>query len=310
MYLKALVLPALAAVVRAADNGAQYVLARATITECAALEVLTQTVDVEVLGPTCIVRYPEVFGAPIIVEVEAPQCDCGCKTCVHTFEYTTYFPAFCSTGLYEQEYVIIETYKGMEAKPTIASQAIPFGFTCDVLRCTTCGPAPITTTITYPVNGHPYINAGAQPTPIPAAPGETSGESGGPSGGQAGKGDSQNGQISGRLGSNSGSNSGGQTGDQTGSSVGGSNGGSQNGSNGGQNSGQNTVPDHGNAAPKATSSEREFKSSVRPTSGAETSDTVSPEASNVLVTVSGASRELGLAGILIAFVAVIPLIFL
>ncbi|RBA14496.1 hypothetical protein FPRO05_03288 [Fusarium proliferatum] len=177
MHFSSLATLALAAVVGAADNAVQYVLATATITQCASLEVLTRTVDIEVLGPTCIIKYPEISGGPIIVEVEAPECDCGCKTCINIIEYTTYFPAFCSTGLYEQKYLITETYKGMEAQPTIESQSIPFGFTCDVQTCTTCGPEPITATITYPVNGHPYINGGARPTLMPAKPGEISAES-------------------------------------------------------------------------------------------------------------------------------------
>lgn len=139
MHFSSLNLLALAAVGRAADNAVQYVLATASITQCASLEVLTRTVDIEFIIPTCIIQYPEIVGGPMIVEVEAPQCDCGCKTCINTIEYTTYFPAFCSTGLYEQEYVITETYKGLEAQPTIESQSIPFGFTCDVQTCTACG---------------------------------------------------------------------------------------------------------------------------------------------------------------------------
>ncbi|KAF5974483.1 hypothetical protein FCOIX_8234 [Fusarium coicis] len=323
---------ALAAVVGAADNAVQYILATATITQCASLEVLTRTVDIDLLGPTCIIKYPEIFGGPIIVEVEAPECDCGCKTCINTIEYTTYFPAFCSTGLYEQKYVITETYKGMEVQPTIESQSIPFGFTCDMQTCTTCGPEPITATITYPVNGHPYINGGARPTLMPAKPGEISAESGGPSGGQAGSNDgsrsgqngekngtnggshsssesgqngSHNGIQTGDSGSNSGSNSGGNS-----SSNSGINGDSNGGSQSGQNGGQDAKSDKGNAEPEITRTDDGFESSVKPTSGTDTSETVSPGTSNVPVAVSGAGRELGLTGLGMALLAVIPLMFL
>ncbi|KAI1015458.1 hypothetical protein LB504_010920 [Fusarium proliferatum] len=318
MHLSSLATLALAAVVGAADNAVQYVLATATITQCASLEVLTRTVDIELLGPTCIVQYPEIIGGPIIVEVEAPECDCGCKTCINTIEYTTYFPAFCSTGLYKQKYVITETYKGMEAQPTIESQSIPFGFTCNVQTCTTCGPEPITATITYPVNGHPYINGGARPTPMPAKAGEISGESGGPSDGKASSnGSSQSGQNGGTGSSNSGTNSGtisgshgssqsGQNGGHDDSQAGdnGSNGGSNGGSQSGQNGGQDAKSDERNAEPEITRTDDGFESSVRPTPGTDTAETVSP------VAVSGAGRELGLTGLGMAFLAAVLLMFL
>ncbi|KAI1055329.1 hypothetical protein LB506_011511 [Fusarium annulatum] len=325
MHFSSLATLALAAVVGAADNAVQYVLATATITQCASLEVLTRTVDIEVLGPTCIIKYPEISGGPIIVEVEAPECDCGCKTCINTIEYTTYFPAFCSTGLYEQKYVITETYKGMEAQPTIESQSIPFGFTCDMQTCTTCGPEPITATITYPVNGHPYINGGARLTLMPAKPGEISAESGGPSGGQAGSNDgSRSGQNGEENGSNSSSNSGtngsshsssksGQNGSHDGSQTGNNsviNGDSNGGSQSGQNGGQDAKSNNGNAEPEITRTDGGFESSVRPTSGTYTSEAVSPGTSDVPVAVSGAGRELGLTGLGMAFLAVVPLIFL
>ncbi|KAF5633559.1 hypothetical protein F25303_9081 [Fusarium sp. NRRL 25303] len=253
MHFSSLATLALAAVVGAADNAVQYVLATATITQCASLEVLTQTVDTELLGPICIMKYPEISGGPIIVEVEAPECDCGCKTCINTIEYTTYFPAFCSTGFDEQKYVITETYKGMEAQPTIGSQSIPFGFTCDVRTCTTCGSEPMTATITYPVNGHPYINGGAGPTPMPAKPGEISGESGGPSDGKA---------------SSNGSSQSGQNGSQSGSNE---------SSQRGQNAGQDAESNEGNCEPEITRTDDGFESSVRPISGIDTSETVSPD---------------------------------
>ncbi|KAG4282093.1 hypothetical protein FPRO06_10996 [Fusarium proliferatum] len=103
--------------------------------------------------------------------------------------------------------------------------------------CTTCGPEPITATITYPVNGHPYINGGARPTPMPAQPGEISGEYGGPSDGKAS-----------------------------------SNGCSQSGQNGKQDAKSN----EGNAEPEITRTDDGFESSVRPTSGTDTSEAISP----------------------------------
>ncbi|CVL03947.1 uncharacterized protein FPRN_11995 [Fusarium proliferatum] len=297
MHFSSLALLALAAVGRATSNAVQYVLATATITQCAFLEVLTRIFNIKLLDPTCIIQYPEIIGGPIIVEVEAPECDCGCKTCINTIEYTTYFPAFCSTGLYEQDYVITETYKGMEAQPTMESQSIPFGFTCNVQTCTVCGPEPITATITYSVNGNPYINGGARPTLMPEKSGEISGESGGPSDGQAGSNGGLNGQNGGYNGSNGSSNSG-------------NNGGSHSTSQSGQNGGQDGKSNEGNAELEITRTDDGFESSVRPTSGTDTSKIVSPGTSDVPVAVSGAGRELGLTGLGMAFLAIVPLMFL
>jgi hypothetical protein len=165
MHFNSIILPALFTIVRAADDGIQLTYATATITQCftqGGLAVPTVTV----VAPTCIIKQPAVTGGPIIVEVQAPDCDCGCPTCVQTLEYTTKYPAFCSTGLYDQEYVITETYKGMEAKPTM-DHDLPFGFTYDVQTCTTCGPEAVTATITYPVSDRPYINDVTYPTEMP-----------------------------------------------------------------------------------------------------------------------------------------------
>jgi hypothetical protein len=165
MHFNSIILPALFTIVRAADDGIQLTYATATITQCftqGGLAVPTVTV----VAPTCIIKQPAVTGGPIIVEVQAPDCDCGCPTCVQTLEYTTRYPAFCSTGLYDQEYVITETYKGMEAKPTM-DHDLPFGFTYDVQTCTTCGPEAVTATITYPVSDRPYINDAIYPTEMP-----------------------------------------------------------------------------------------------------------------------------------------------
>lgn len=167
MHFNSIILPALFTIVRAADDGIQLTYATATITQCftqGGLAVPTVTV----VAPSCIIKPPAVTGGPIIVEVQAPDCDCGCPTCVQTLEYTTRYPAFCSTGLYDQEYVITETYKGMEAKPTM-DHDLPFGFTYDVQTCTTCGPEAVTATITYPVSDRPYINHVTYPTEKPIA---------------------------------------------------------------------------------------------------------------------------------------------
>ncbi|RKL47181.1 hypothetical protein BFJ72_g2172 [Fusarium proliferatum] len=167
MYSKSLVIPALFAVLGVAQEDVQYETRTATITQCFTRDGLRPPATVTVPGPTCVVHKPAVTGEAIIVEVQAPDCHCGCPTCVHTLEYTTNYPAFCSTGLFEQEYVITETYSGMEAKPTKNEHDLPYGFTCEVQTCTTCGPEPVTATITHPVSGH-YMNEVA-PTEMPMA---------------------------------------------------------------------------------------------------------------------------------------------
>ncbi|KAH7164085.1 hypothetical protein DER46DRAFT_320431 [Fusarium sp. MPI-SDFR-AT-0072] len=168
MYSKSLVIPALFAAFGVAQEDVQYETRTATITQCFTRDGLRPPATVTVPGPTCVVHKPAVTGEAIIVEVQAPDCHCGCPTCVHTLEYTTKYPAFCSTGIFEQEYVITETYSGMEAKPTKHEHDLPYGFTCDVQTCTTCGPEPVTATITYPVTDRPYMNEVA-PTEMPMA---------------------------------------------------------------------------------------------------------------------------------------------
>ncbi|RBR07275.1 uncharacterized protein FIESC28_10774 [Fusarium coffeatum] len=157
MHSKSLLIPALFAAFGVAHDDVQYETRTATITQCFTRDGLHPPATVTVPGPTCVVHEPAVTGEAIIVDVQAPDCDCGCPTCVHTLEYTTKYPAFCSTGLFEQEYVITETYSGMEAKPTKNKHDLPHGFTCEVQTCTTCGPEPVTATITHPVAGH-YMN--------------------------------------------------------------------------------------------------------------------------------------------------------
>ncbi|KAF9761501.1 hypothetical protein IL306_003798 [Fusarium sp. DS 682] len=167
MYAKSLIIPSLF-VGLGATQEAQFETRTATITQCFTRDGLSPPAAVTVPGPTCVVHKPAVTGEAIIVEVQAPDCDCGCPTCVHTLEYTTKYPAFCSTGLFEQVYVITETYSGMEAKPTMHEHSLPFGFTCDVQTCTTCGPEPVTATITYPISDRPNMNEVA-PTEMPMA---------------------------------------------------------------------------------------------------------------------------------------------
>ncbi|KAM0352518.1 hypothetical protein ACHAPU_002186 [Fusarium lateritium] len=167
MHFTSVLLPTLFTIVRAADDGIQLTYATATITQCFTRDGLAAP-TIDVTDATYIVNKPVVTGGPIVVEVQAPDCDCGCPTCVHTFAYTTKYQAFCSTGLYEQDYIVTETYKGMEAKPTL-DHSIPLGFTCDVQTCTTCGPEPVTATITYPISDRPYVNYGTYPTGATAA---------------------------------------------------------------------------------------------------------------------------------------------
>ncbi|GJC78268.1 hypothetical protein ColLi_01106 [Colletotrichum liriopes] len=105
-------------------------------------------------APTPVVHKPAFTGGPICVEIQAPKCKkCGCDTCVQTVSYTTAYDAFCYTGLYKQEYAVTETYIGVAAKSIIPSTDVPLGFTWDVETCTTCGPTPVTATITRPITG-------------------------------------------------------------------------------------------------------------------------------------------------------------
>ncbi|GKT45916.1 uncharacterized protein ColSpa_06097 [Colletotrichum spaethianum] len=105
-------------------------------------------------APTPVVYPPTFDGGPICVEIQAPHCrKCGCDTCVQTLSYTTTYDAFCSTGLYKQEYAVTETYSGVAVKPTIPSMDVPLGFTSGIEVCTTCGPTPVTATITRPITG-------------------------------------------------------------------------------------------------------------------------------------------------------------
>ncbi|KAL2671491.1 hypothetical protein Neosp_014081 [[Neocosmospora] mangrovei] len=155
-------------------DGVLFAYQTATITECFPMGSggLEPTPGLSIGGNAPVIHRPAVTGQPIIVEVEAPRCDsCGCDACAHTEVYTLTCDAFCHTGLCNQVYVVTETYSGMTAKPTLAPTDLPFGFTCDVQTCTTCGPEPITATITYPLTERLYINKVPAPTGVPAGSG-------------------------------------------------------------------------------------------------------------------------------------------
>ncbi|CCF35548.1 hypothetical protein CH063_07303 [Colletotrichum higginsianum] len=124
-------------------------------------------------APIPTIHPPTITGGPICVEIEAPECKrCGCNTCTQTVKYTTEYDAFCSTGITRQKYEVTETYKGVAAKPTIPSADIPLGFTKEVQTCTTCGPTPITATITRPITepqGTPVSGPDGRPLSAPIA---------------------------------------------------------------------------------------------------------------------------------------------
>ncbi|KAH7231963.1 hypothetical protein B0J15DRAFT_363560, partial [Fusarium solani] len=151
-------------------DGVLFAYQTATITECFPVGGggLEPTPGLSIGGNAPIIHRPAVTGQPIIVEVDAPRCNsCGCNTCAHTEVYTLTCDEFCDTGLCKQAYIVTETYSGMSAKPTLAPTDLPFGFTCDVQTCTTCGPEPITATITYPLTDRLYINKVPAPTGVP-----------------------------------------------------------------------------------------------------------------------------------------------
>ncbi|KAF4467500.1 hypothetical protein FALBO_5637 [Fusarium albosuccineum] len=135
----------------------------ATITQCFAAGIGGMP-SLNVGGPTAVIEMPAITGGPVPIQVEAPSCQaCGCNTCVQTVTYEATYDCFCAQGLCPQVYAVTETYRGMTAPPTVAETDIPFGFTCDVQTCYTCGPTPITATITHPVSDKPYITNFPQP---------------------------------------------------------------------------------------------------------------------------------------------------
>ncbi|KAJ3520970.1 hypothetical protein NM208_g13499 [Fusarium decemcellulare] len=138
----------------------------ATITQCFAADMGGMP-SFNVGGPTAVIEMPAITGGPIPIQVEAPSCQaCGCNTCVQTVTYEATYDCFCAKGLCPQVYAVTETYRGMTAPPKVASTDIPFGFTCDVQTCYTCGPTPITATITHLVSDKPYITSFPQPPAV------------------------------------------------------------------------------------------------------------------------------------------------
>lgn len=91
--------------------------------------------------------------------VVIPGCGaCDCDSCAHTATYTTKYPAFCSTGLADVTYTVTEIRSGMKEAPRVTGRPdVPEGFTTAVETCTVCGDEPLTKTITYPVDGAPYV---------------------------------------------------------------------------------------------------------------------------------------------------------
>ncbi|KAM5383480.1 hypothetical protein ACJZ2D_002173 [Fusarium nematophilum] len=151
---------------RAAAQDALFTVRTVTITECFEHTSLPSAFFVD--GPTRIVDKLTVTGAATVVHVQAPSCDCGCSTCVHTVDYTTTYEALCHTGLCERVYVVAETYRGMPVKPVVTSTDIPLGFTREVQTCTVCGPKPITATFTCPDTAYKYVDGVLNPTVAPS----------------------------------------------------------------------------------------------------------------------------------------------
>ncbi|RSL44929.1 hypothetical protein CEP54_014484 [Fusarium duplospermum] len=249
-------------------DGVLFAYQTATITECFPMGGggLEPTPGLSIGGNAPIIHRPAVTGQPIIVEVDAPRCDsCGCDACVHTEVYTLTCDAFCDTGLCKQAYVVTETYSGMTAKPTLGPTDLPFGFTCDVQTCTSCGPEPITATITYPLTDRLYVNKVPAPTGVHGGSEPGVGVPGGkkpaaysPSQ-EDGTGfhyesDYASGADSTGVGSNSGSQHGGSGSDAGSGSKANPNGGSYGDSNSGSNAGSNSHPESGPGSGSSSSS--------------------------------------------------------
>jgi hypothetical protein len=238
-------------------DGVLFAYQTATITECFSMgDGLEPTPRLSIGGNAPIIHRPAVTGRPIIVEVEAPRCNsCGCDACAHTEVYTLTCDAFCDTGLCKQAYVVTETYSGMTAKPTLAPTDLPFGFTCDVQTCTTCGPEPITATITYPLTDRLYINKVPAPTGVPGvkkpaaySPSQEDGS------GFHYESDYASGADSTGVGSNSGSDSDGSSSDADSDSKANPNGGSHGGSDSGSNADSYSQPESGSGSGSSSSS--------------------------------------------------------
>ncbi|KAK2060627.1 hypothetical protein LY76DRAFT_476935, partial [Colletotrichum caudatum] len=143
----------------------------ATVTQCfTASAILPNCVA---CAPTPTIHPALVPGGPIGIVIEAPKCDkCGFNDYTQTVKYTTEYDAFCSTGITRQKYECTEIYKGVPATPTILSVKVPFGFSEQVRTCYTCGPTPITATITQPVTGPqgtPYKGPIGNSGPLPGS---------------------------------------------------------------------------------------------------------------------------------------------
>ncbi|EFQ33576.1 uncharacterized protein GLRG_08505 [Colletotrichum graminicola M1.001] len=209
-----------------------------------AIRTATVTQRVTATGgvvPTCAgctpvptIQLPAVTGGPIRVQIEAPECHrCGCNTYTQIVKFTTEHDAFCPTGITRQTYECTETYKGIPTVPTLLSLSadLPLGFTRDIQVCNTCGPTPITATITRPITepqGSP-INVSTSGSGSGSSPGFSSDLGSGSSSGSIGSGSgSSSNPIESGSGSSSGSGSGSSAGAGSGSSAGpgsGSNGG-------------------------------------------------------------------------------------
>ncbi|KAG9255506.1 uncharacterized protein F5Z01DRAFT_672817 [Emericellopsis atlantica] len=91
--------------------------------------------------------------------IDVPGCgECDCNSCAHTATYTTQYPAFCSTGLADVVYTVTEIRSGMKEAPRVTDRpGVPEGFTTAVETCTVGGDEPLTKTMTYPIDGAPYV---------------------------------------------------------------------------------------------------------------------------------------------------------
>ena len=123
---------------------------------------------------------PGPGGVITITMPACPHCTCECS---HVKTYTTIYEAFCPTGVATVTYTVEEVYHGMSTAPGFPTPTdLPHGFTTTVATCNSCGSAPITRTLTYPVGGQPSV-----PTSGPGQPG-TSGSPGNSGGsGQSGQ---------------------------------------------------------------------------------------------------------------------------
>lgn len=123
---------------------------------------------------------PEPTPAPSVVTVAAPavteiktvtvvmpachvcaECEADSAKCAVTKTYVTVLDALCPTGHSKATYTVEEIYPGVTGTPALRTNKAdcPAGFTSSVVTCNSCGPIPITKTITYPTNGQPIQTA-------------------------------------------------------------------------------------------------------------------------------------------------------